>query len=78
MRLLFFAQCAEWMKRRQDELPLDRAMTLEAALSTRADLSSLLERRSYLKVAVNQAFADYQTEVRDGDEIAFFPPFSGG
>jgi molybdopterin converting factor small subunit len=38
----------------------------------------LLEHRSVLKAAVNQKFAGFEMEVKDGDEVAFLPPFSGG
>jgi len=31
-----------------------------------------------LLVSVNQEFADWGTAVREGDELAFFPPVSGG
>lgn len=31
-----------------------------------------------VRVAVNQDMADLATAVRDGDEIAFFPPVTGG
>ena len=34
-------------------------------------------RRSLL-VAVNQDYADWDGAVQDGDEVAFFPPVSGG
>ncbi len=31
-----------------------------------------------ISVAVNQEYARFTTDVRDGDEIAFLPPVSGG
>jgi molybdopterin synthase sulfur carrier subunit len=31
-----------------------------------------------LLAAVNQEYADLQQHVRDGDEVAFFPPVTGG
>ena len=31
-----------------------------------------------IKVAVNKNFADFETEINDNDEIAFFPPVTGG
>jgi molybdopterin synthase sulfur carrier subunit len=31
-----------------------------------------------IKVAVNQTFADFETPISDSDEIAFFPPVTGG
>jgi len=34
--------------------------------------------RSIVRCAVNQDFADPDTPVRPGDEIAFFPPVTGG
>jgi molybdopterin synthase catalytic subunit len=38
-----------------------------------------LERyRKALLVAVNQEYTDWEQEVSSGDEIAFFPPVSGG
>lgn len=33
---------------------------------------------SVLLVAVNQEYADFEALVSPGDEIAFFPPVSGG
>ncbi len=29
-------------------------------------------------VAKNQTFCDFETDIADGDEIAFFPPVTGG
>lgn len=40
-------------------------------------LSEILATRSLL-VSVNQEFATDDTVVKDGDEVAFLPPFSGG
>lgn len=40
-------------------------------------LSSVLDSRSVL-VSVNQEFATKDTLVKDGDEVGFLPPFSGG
>jgi molybdopterin synthase sulfur carrier subunit len=29
-------------------------------------------------VAINQQYADFNASVKEGDEIAFFPPVTGG
>lgn len=34
--------------------------------------------RDTVRCAVNQDFADPETPVRPGDEVAFFPPVTGG
>ncbi len=60
-----------------------------AGIATVADLIAHLQHRdpagaaafsqpSLVRAAVNQEFAHLQTAVRDGDEIAFFPPVTGG
>lgn len=33
---------------------------------------------SSIKVAINQEFADYDAPIKRGDEVAFFPPVTGG
>ncbi len=32
----------------------------------------------HVRVAINQSYADVDTDVADGDEVAFFPPVTGG
>ena len=78
MTLLFFAQCADRMSRRHLAVELPEPLPLRDALRAIPELAPLLQRPNSYKIAVNHAFADPDTEVCDGDEIAFLPPFSGG
>ena len=48
---------------------------LDAFLRRHPRLSSL---RATMLLAVNRAFADPSTVLRDGDEVALLPPVSGG
>ena len=79
IRILFFASLADITGTRETEV--------DSALFS--DVSSVFERfvrefpalaahRSSLMCAVNQEFAGSNARVHDGDEIAFFPPVSGG
>ena len=79
VRVLFFGAAREAAA---DEAVL----TLAAGATARAAFGRLLEEypdllrfRSSLLVAVNQEYArDLDVELEDGDELALFPPVSGG
>lgn len=83
VRILYFA----WVRER---IGLDgEDVTLTGCDTTAGDLLSQLRTRSAahaaalaeqerLRVAVGQSMADWDTPVRDGDEVAFFPPVTGG
>lgn len=40
--------------------------------------SEALKDISAIRVAVNQEFAEFDTPVAQGDEVALFPPMTGG
>lgn len=40
-------------------------------------IAEFIERKSIM-ISVNQEFADKNTVIKDGDEVALLPPFSGG
>jgi molybdopterin synthase sulfur carrier subunit len=40
--------------------------------------ASALQNRATVRAAVNQEFADPATPVQPGDEVALFPPVTGG
>lgn len=78
LRLLFFAQSAQWAARRELTVPWERGTTVSALLAGRPELRPLLPYRSLLKAAVNEELSPFDKELEDGDEIAFLPPVSGG
>lgn len=44
----------------------------------RPGLAEALERPGIIRAAVNQDYADPDHPVKPGDEVAFFPPVTGG
>jgi molybdopterin synthase sulfur carrier subunit len=83
LKLLFFARLREDLGTGAEELALPAGVTTVAAL--RAHLiarggawATVLANGKALRVAVNQEMAEPSTPVRTGDEVAFFPPVTGG
>lgn len=80
INVLFFAQIREVLK-------TDK-VNVESPVTTVAELRVLLQQKGQLwqdylasgrtLVAVNQTLCDDQTVLKDNDEVAFFPPVTGG
>lgn len=78
MKLLFFAQAADWVGTKKMEIRLSSPICLEEFIKNSPKLKPLLKYKKIIKVSKNQEFINFQTEVHDSDEIAFLPPLSGG
>lgn len=83
VRLLYFA----WLRERVGTA--EESVALPPGVATVADLTAWLGTRGpgfaasftanrTVRCAVNQEFARPETPVADGDEVAFFPPVTGG
>lgn len=83
IRLLYFARLREVFGLDRETLTLDSAVPtladLLATLRARGDVwrEELAEGRAY-RMAVNQDIAGPETPLRDQDEVAIFPPVTGG
>ena len=71
----YFASLRESLGRDQDSLDADSVATVREVW---AKVTQDAELPSHLLIAVNMAYADPQHPVKDGDEVAFFPPVTGG
>ena len=40
--------------------------------------SLILEKKKLIKIAVNKTYSSFDTKISNSDEIAFFPPVTGG
>lgn len=79
-KIMFFAQIRELID--TDSLLLDaRQLTvadLLEQLSKRGDKWSLALKEKVVLCAVNQSLVDFNYLIQPGDEVAFFPPVTGG
>ena len=82
IRILYFASLRESVGQSEEELPLPDGVSnveqLRTQLGARGGGWGTLESDKNLRVAVNQRMADPAAPLRDGDEVAFFPPVTGG
>ena len=83
MRLLYFA----WLRTRigcaEEEIDLsgevkDVAGLLDWLRSRGGGYAEALRDLSVVRVAVNQSYVGLEHAVREGDEVAIFPPVTGG
>lgn len=81
--ILYFARLKEALGTAREELALPEGVTslqgLRETLSTRGEVwARELSGSKSIKAAVNQEMAHADVPLEDGDEVAFFPPVTGG
>ncbi len=81
VRVRFFAILKDRVGKEVVEIPVSGNITLrdleEKVMEMFPQMEEYLRGRRLL-VSVNQEFATPETVIKDGDEVAFLPPFSGG
>lgn len=77
--LLYFAKIREavGMGEERIELP-DNVATVADLADWLAAQHPIFADRDRLRVAVDQVMAQFDTDIREAREIAFFPPVTGG
>ena len=80
IKVLFFAQTRELVGVDSLEVAAeyDTVDALRAALCEKGDKWSLALESGKLLAAINQSMVALDHPLTDGDEIAFFPPVTGG
>ena len=83
LKIHYFASVREAMQRAEDKLDRpDSVQTvadlMEYLAARDAQFASITGSGNPLLVAVNQSVADRQCALADNDEVAFFPPMTGG
>jgi molybdopterin converting factor subunit 1 len=79
VRVRLFASLREVLGQAERGLELQDGATAEEAWQALVrEAPSLSARRPSLAVAVNREYAGFDARLKDGDELAFIPPVSGG
>ena len=83
IKVLFFANFRELLdcESLEVELPKESSVgDLCQYLSTKGEhwLPLFCEARTSVKIAINQEMAMYESPLHQNDEVAFFPPVTGG
>lgn len=84
IKLLYFARLKETLKFSTEDLELAEneqwtVLKLKALLAKRGDTwAQMLMGKLKVRAAINHELVDDNAPIADGDEVAFFPPVTGG
>ena len=81
--VLYFARLKESLNYSTEEMELPEGIKTIAQLKThlakRGEAwANLFNGKQTIRAAINHALVDNVAAVKDGDEVAFFPPVTGG
>lgn len=75
IKIKLFASLAESLQRREATLEYVDGMTVGSAWAAISEEAAV---PAGILVAVNMSYCDLDTALSDGDEVAYFPPVTGG
>jgi MoaE-MoaD fusion protein len=79
VKVLFFGMLKDIVGRSEDHIEMADGARVESVFTRYAhDFPRLTDLESSIVLACNHEFCDRSAAVREGDEIAFLPPVSGG
>ena len=83
IRIQYFALLRDAVGRESDELDVPAEVNTAGALrewliAQGEPWATAMANRRRIRAAVNQEMAEDDAAVKDGDEVAFFPPVTGG
>jgi sulfur-carrier protein len=75
IKVRYFASLGERMGRSERDLEFTPALTVGDIWQLNALEKAIPDN---VLAAVNMEYAEFDVQVQDGDEVAFFPPVTGG
>ena len=74
----YFASFRDMTGKTEETLEVPEEVMVEGLREHVKGLYAKIARKDQVLVAVNGVFMPLETVVREGDDVAFFPPVSGG
>jgi molybdopterin synthase sulfur carrier subunit len=83
IRILFFASLREQLGAAAEEIELPAQIATVSALRAHlrargGEYAKAFSDKSLVRIAVNQEMVSPANALKQGDEVAFFPPVTGG
>jgi molybdopterin converting factor subunit 1 len=78
VRVRYFASFRDMTGKTEESLEVPDGVTVEGLREHVKGLYAKMAGREQVLVAVNGVFVPLETVIGEGDDVAFFPPVSGG
>lgn len=84
INILFFAGIREMFGFKEKNIKIEESINSPEKLvkflieKEQGSWKKLLSSKDLIRVAINQEISEWSSPLKDGDELAFFPPITGG
>ena len=83
MVIKYFSWIKEHLDKSEEQIALPRCVNnvnelINYLIEIDEKYNLIFEKKEIIKIAVNKTYSSFDTNVSNSDEIAFFPPVTGG
>jgi len=78
VRVRYYASFRDVTGKQEEWLEVPKGITVQGIREHVRGLYESIARKEQVLVAVNGAFPALESVIKEGDDVAFFPPVSGG